>query len=321
MRREQGNNTTSTTPEGTLEKKCLCGCISVIILFLILLLVPLSFSRVHYYELGLVKSRSTGTVNRDIVYSSGNHYIGPDNYFLIYPASIQSKDLQKLSIWSLSSNEDAGIYLEINISFQYAIIPSDLGNLYNKIGINYNNLITSLAISSIKNEAVKWSADQYLTSRKTIEKNMLIGVAETLFEEANCNVTSLQLRDVVFPNLFYDRKLDSAIQMQNNIAEAYNSSANIIRGETSQIVQYINNKGVQVIKSAESQSINIKELADTRAKKMLQDAKITGISLIKKDLGITNITHLLSLDYMLQLEQSKNIDYLINFDKTAKIIN
>jgi len=300
----------------TLCILCLVGT------FLILLLVPLSYSRVHYYELGLIKSRSTGTVDRNIVYGNGNHLIGPDNYFLIYPATIQSNDLKKLSIWSLSSNEDAGIFLEIDISFQYKIIKNSLGQLYNKIGINYHNLVTSLAISAIKNEAVKWSADQYLFNRKTIENYMLIEVTKILFEGSDCNVTSLQLRDVIFPVLFYDRKLDSAIQMQKNIAEAYNSSANIIRGETSQIVQYINNRGVQVVRSADSQSVNIKELANTQAKKMLQDVKITGLTMIKKALGITNITHLLSLDYMLQLEQSKDgIDYLINFDKTAKIIN
>jgi hypothetical protein len=293
-------------------------CTSITSLFLILLLVPLSFSRVAYYEIGLIKSRSTGIVNRNIVYQAGNHYIGPDNYFVIYPASIQTKLFEKLSIWSRASSEDAGIFLEIDISFQWKLDPDSIGLLYNKIGTNWNTLVSNLAISAIKNEAVKWSADEYLVKRRLIEKNMFTSVSDILIDQANCNVTSLQLRDINFPVSFYERKLESAIQMQKNIAEAYNSSANIIRGETSQLVQYINNKAVQAIKFAESQAVNIKSLAETRATKVLQDARITGLTLIKKELGLTNTSHLMSLDYMLQLEQNKDkIEYLVNFDKTA----
>ncbi len=300
--------------------KCICISIALAV-FLTIIIVPLSFSKVHYYEIGLIKNRTTGTVDRTKIYESGYHNIGPVNEFLTYPAMSQLKSLDKLSIWSSASESDAGIYLEIDISFSYNLIKEKLGDLYNKVGVNYDSLITNLAISTFKNEAVKWSADEYLFKRRIIEKRMLKEIAKILEEEAHCKVTSLQLRDIIFPPSFYTRKLDTAVQIQKNIAETYTSQANIIKGETSQLVQYIINRGIQTTKLADSQSINIKSFAATEALKMIQDARINGLSLIRTELGIADPKQFLSLDYMLQLEKSGRVDYLINFDKSDTTLN
>lgn len=302
--------------------KCIVVSSVSTLLFLSLLLIGLSYNTVAYYQIGLTKSRSTGSVDRSSVYENGNYFLNPDNAFLVYPSTIMTKSFPNLSIWSLASKEDAGIFLEIDITFQYYIIPETLGKLYNKIGTNYDKLLESLAISAIKNEAVKWSSDDYLKNRRKIEKSMLKSLHSKLEDEANCNITSLQLLDIQFPQSFYDRKLDTAVQIQTNIATEYSLNAQIIRGKTSQMVAYLLNQATQTIKLSESQAINIKEIAKTKSKEIIQNAKIESFFSIVKELNITNKTQILSLDYLLQLELEKdNIDFFINFEDNLFSIN
>lgn len=69
--------------------KLIIAGISVCIL-LILILVPLSFSYIEYYDYGLIQRKSTGSVNTDDVYSSGRYVIGPDRTFITYQYVIDS---------------------------------------------------------------------------------------------------------------------------------------------------------------------------------------------------------------------------------------
>jgi hypothetical protein len=63
-------------------KLLICGGATVVLL--ILILVPLSFSYIDYYDYGLVQRKSTGSVDTDKVYSSGRYMVGPDRHFIKY---------------------------------------------------------------------------------------------------------------------------------------------------------------------------------------------------------------------------------------------
>lgn len=300
-----------------------CGVTGVsTVLILILILIPMSYSRVYYYEYGLEKSRTTGKVNRNEVYYSGNHFLGPDNLFVIYPASYQNLYLPDLSIWSRASLTDAGTLLNVDVSFQYQLIGKNLGKLYDKVGENYETLIQNLAISSIKNEAVNYSADEYLSSRRTIEDNMFKSLKDTLFSNADTNLESFQLRTIRFPDLFYQRKLDAAIQNQKNNAEQYKKESQIIRGETDQQVAYILNDANYVIELAKAQAKNKVKNAENNATQIIQNARNDGLYILEKLLNIQSKDHILSLDYILQLEKQKQqMEYLINFEKLSVVVN
>lgn len=56
-----------------------CACLLFLILF------PLSFSYIEYYEYGLAQRVSTGAVDTSEVYSNGRYIVGPDKRFITYP--------------------------------------------------------------------------------------------------------------------------------------------------------------------------------------------------------------------------------------------
>jgi hypothetical protein len=65
------------------NNKLLLGCGAFVVL-LILILVPLSFSYIDYYDYGLEQRKSTGSVDTEKVYSSGRYALGPDRHFIKY---------------------------------------------------------------------------------------------------------------------------------------------------------------------------------------------------------------------------------------------
>lgn len=295
-----------------------CGSLAILLL---LILLPMSFSRLSYYEIGLKRSRISGTIERDTTYESGNHLLGPDGLFLIYPADNQIMDLPDQSVWSKASDTDAGTLLAIDVSFQYQIVPEKLGDLYDKVGINYEPLIRNLAITAIKNTAVKHSADDYLTDRRNIETEMFEAVKTSLENQADSELILLQMNDVTFPDLFYQRKLDAATQIKKNEAEEFKRESRIVRGETLQLVNYIENDAKLTVDISKAKSENIKKTAENTADQIIQNVRNNGLMLIEDELNVTDHKHLLSLDYLVELELKEKTDFLVNFENTAKTVS
>ncbi len=67
---------------------------------LILILVPMSFVGLEYYEMGFRRSKSTGSVNVDHVYEFGKHFIGPDGDFKVFPASALFETYTGITVFS-----------------------------------------------------------------------------------------------------------------------------------------------------------------------------------------------------------------------------
>ncbi len=82
-----------------MNELCLVFTLLVPIL-LILILVPLSFSYVDYYDYGLVQRKSTGSVNTDEVYSNGRYWLGPDRRFVKYQADAHVGSFNELGVFS-----------------------------------------------------------------------------------------------------------------------------------------------------------------------------------------------------------------------------
>merc|ERR1711988_162753 len=140
----------------------LTGCL------LILILVPMSFTKIEYYEAGLRAQKSTGRVDLDKVYYPGNYMIGPDFTFKTYPGSLQTFN-QKVSVFTKSGGDAAGTTISLDVSFQYRIRASEIGKLYKKVARAWEPLVVTYALDAIKNTAPNYAVDQYLTIRPTIE--------------------------------------------------------------------------------------------------------------------------------------------------------
>ena len=266
---------------------------------LVVILMPLSFSKVEYYEGCLNTQRSTGKVDRDKIWKTGNHLTGPDYMFRCFPISAQNFN-QQLSVWSRSSATDAGSALTLDISFQYQLMPEKLGELYSLVTLDYDSIITSNAIDAIKNTGPLFGIDQYLTQRAVVEatfsKNVSIAIADVFAE-----VVALELRDVRVESEYAAARLAAAIQEESNAKEDYIQQATLVREQTEVEVVEIENDARTVEAGAEAQSLVIVASAEYEARKLVEDARNQGYKQMFDALGLTSEAHKASMDYLVTL--------------------
>jgi regulator of protease activity HflC (stomatin/prohibitin superfamily) len=199
-----------------------CWCPLSLVLVLLIILLPMSFQNVEYYEVAFVKRRTTGTISRDKVYYPGRHCVGPDAEFVKFPASEQTVDFKGMSVWTkterVSSDNAgaAGTAINLDVTFQFKLRPDELAQLYASVGLNYRPFIENLATTMIKNMSTSFTAEEWTKDRAAIQLAMTNAVDEAL-NRANADCVLLQVRKIIFPPTYIERMLAAAVQIQVDI--------------------------------------------------------------------------------------------------------
>mmetsp|Transcript_1947 Transcript_1947/g.4910 ORF Transcript_1947/g.4910 Transcript_1947/m.4910 type:complete len:375 (-) Transcript_1947:273-1397(-) len=239
------------------------ACPGAVVLLLLIILLPLSFHNVEYHEVAFFKRRSTGTIDRDTVYTAGRHCIGPDGSFVKFPASEQTVDFRSMSVWTkterLSDTNQgaAGTAISLDITFQYRLRPDELSDLYKAVALQYEPFVRNLATTAIKNVSTSFTADEWVKQRRTIQDALQRGV-DTALEAAHADCDTLQLRRIDFPPSFVERMLAAAVQIQTNQAEESLQQSAIIRSTTELGVKRIENDAQVVSETADAQANLVK---------------------------------------------------------------
>ena len=220
-----------------------------------------SWVKVEYYQGCLKTQRSTGKVDRSTVWRTGNHLIGPDYVFRCYEISSQNFN-ERLSVWSRSSESDAGSSLELDVSFQYTMDVKRLGDLYSKVALDFEGLVASKAIDALKNTAPLFGVDQFLTQRPLIEATLMRNVSSAI-EDIFARVVSFELRDVRPEDEYQRARLAAAIQEESNAKELYSQQATLVRERTAVEVQQVENDAVSV-RAAATAEASYRRLSGTR---------------------------------------------------------
>lgn len=150
-------------PESPILKVTAC-CSTVGLLVFLLILLPLSFSYIDYYDYGLEQRKSTGKVNTDKVYKGGRYWLGPDHTFLKYPADQQSLFLDDLAVFSDGGADSVGLTFLVDIYLTYAIREQEVGQLHKELARSYKSVIESRTNDAIKNSVRYCSFDHLCTT-------------------------------------------------------------------------------------------------------------------------------------------------------------
>lgn len=311
-------------------KKCLKDnvcCIWILFgigLLLTVILVPLSYSRVEYYEIALVRDKITGVVNTETTYYSGLHSIGPSFEFLKFPSTQETLFLKDVSVFSLSDGNSGGTTVYIDLAIQYRIDDENLGLLYKKTGLNYKNLVRDISTTSIKDTAARFSADDYLLRREFIEKSFR-GDVEIKLNNIYMTLTGFQLRKIRFSAQFEDKKLKAAIQRLLVKQREFEQESKIIRSKTGEEVKRIKNDADSIVKFANAQSTGIVEEAKNNATEIVGSAEKEGLLFVHDALSLDVLSApdrqiLKKLARILGLKKNGKAEYLVNFDQAPVVV-
>lgn len=283
----------------------LLGCCGFIGAFLTLLLVPLSFTKIQFYEHGLLAQKSTSQVTKGPdaeVYPPGNHQIGPDYEFQTFATSLQTYEQVLAGVPTNADGTDGTgvnlVYLGVN--FQYRLRPKEIGVLYDEWGNKFQKTLQEKASATIKNIALEYGADAFLIEREKISKALAENVS-TALDSVHADVVALQLQRVQFEEKYYETKQTAAIQLETNEEENFRQSASLVRTQTVVDAAEVSNQAIEVAEAAVAKAELLIATAEYAARQTIENARNDGLVSLYETLGIYSESQKASLDYLLLL--------------------
>lgn len=279
------------TPKMTLSNKSKCQLLSAIIVvstILMIVFISVLASSFHYveYDEYALRQHKYGEVELDHVYTQGRYVFSPIYKFVYLSSTFQSIDI----LSAIFSN--LGLEFDIHIVVYYRLPKENLGEIYHKFSLNYDDRITNIIKTTVKDIATAYTVDDYVINREMVENVFSERVHEQLKEAIGVDIPGLYFRllDVTFPHSVINSSLTSAIELQNNQIQNYLQEVALIEAQTNLLVNGINLQTNYTLSSANIDASQIISNSMAESNKMITTARANGIQTVLSMLNITNQT-------------------------------
>mmetsp|Transcript_37477 Transcript_37477/g.77736 ORF Transcript_37477/g.77736 Transcript_37477/m.77736 type:complete len:313 (+) Transcript_37477:1654-2592(+) len=300
---------------------CISLCTVVAIgLLLTVILVPMSFSSLEYYEYGL-KERKSGSANLDRVYSRGRYNIGPANRFIKYQADAHTESFEEFAVFSAgSSNSSVGLEFDIDVYFTYFLIQDELPELHKELALGYQDVIASRAKDAIRNRATSVTFTEYFQDREQVERTFRQAVVTRWNEKPSlhCQLDQFHLGRIRIPDSVADKQLENQVQNERNDKEEYLQLAELEREETKVQVNRIHLNQVKQLRTANAESSLIRAQAAAEAERLQSQAQLDGTQLVFQAAGIDTQDRMAAFTYIRTLKERDTVNMdLTNIDPNS----
>mmetsp|Transcript_29586 Transcript_29586/g.66371 ORF Transcript_29586/g.66371 Transcript_29586/m.66371 type:complete len:313 (+) Transcript_29586:222-1160(+) len=284
---------------------------------LVLILVPLSFSYIDYYDYGLVQRKTTGAVDVDNVYTSGRYMLGPDKKFVKYQADAHVESFENFGVFSATlSNESIGLEFWVDVDFTFFLVEEEIGLLHKQLARNYRNVILSRAREGIKNAAAQdVTFTEFFQNRSEVELLFRKAVQDRwdVAPSLHCELDQFHLGRIRIPQSVARKQLESKVQNERNQREEFSQRAQIEREQTQVEVNKINLSTNKELRTAHAEASLIKTKAIARAKLIKAQAQINGTSLLLEAAGIESQDHKTVFSYIKTLRDREQLSIDVSY--------
>jgi len=327
-----------------MGESAICGIVAVVFgigILLSVILLPLSFSSLEYYELGFAKRKSTGSVDTDNIYGpGGRHMIGPDFGYKTFPAD--GHFIQFIDTAVFTSDR---LTCELTVYFYYFLRPHQLSLLHKYYDLRYDPIIETNALDALKGVATQFSNREYVSKRDEISKVMESAIQERLGGACclkyctksgpdkcidNCkpynqcdesdfglfvDVKYFSLGQIDLPDEINERNLRTLTLHEENEREEFRQKAQIVRRGTDAEVSRIMNKANIVKNTAYQKRDLILSEARANASATVENARSEGLKHLYDELNIADNEKRATFDYLRTLKGKDNVHLMVNFDQ------
>ncbi|XP_033629283.1 uncharacterized protein LOC117291580 isoform X1 [Asterias rubens] len=310
---------------------------------LIIVLLPLSFSYLEYYELGLREQRSTGRIFfGESAFESGRHALGPDYTFKKYPSWATNILLENVAVTTTS-----GLAISFSCSFQYFIREDELGLLEQRFDLGYHDVIEFVAQAAIKNIAASTGLDMYLERRRDVE----VSFHETLRTKlggnccsnrekclldntchlcsnstVNCNqgyhvdIPFFQLLTINLPDVIVNNNLEVQLMSEQAEMETYIQAELLTRKNIEKATALISNKAAEVLTNGTAAADLILSMGEAEARAKMEAANSRGLALMYDRMGVVTDQHKASLHWLRMLGQHEMLVMGVSFEEYLQLM-
>jgi len=296
--------------------KVAVSCTTIGIFVFLVLLLPLSFSYIDYYDYGLKQRKSTGKVDTNEVYSGGRYFLGPDKKFLKYPADQHILQLKSLAVFSDGGNDSTiGLTFLIDIDLTYAIQKSKVGQLHRELAGSYQSVVQSRTNEAIKNSAITITFSDYFEKRRVVEAQLRAAVQASWNVEPQLHVTldQFHIGRIRIPESVATKQLESLVQNERTAKERYLQDARLEREETAVQVNTINLRTDQLLKNTNARAALKVANANALAEKLKLEAMNEGTQSLFQKIGLVDQNETIAYMYIRNLQNRDSLDLSVSY--------
>ncbi|CDW82477.1 UNKNOWN [Stylonychia lemnae] len=257
--------------------------------FVLSIFLYFSIDSLAYNQVGLNYSSIFKSVENK-TYESGIHFIGLGHDFIGYDLTITTLEFSKQSGATLpliSCRTKDGLKLDLEISFQYRVLPASIYEIYNTFGDNLKTVLLRIALDSISDVGTQYRAIDFFTIRQDISAKMRDALNKRLQKDLKCEVVFFQLRSIDLPDKFEQSIQDTEVTKQSILrAEAERVKNNITQQMLIEVSEVKKNVIVNDAKGAASAKTLITK-ANTQTFQEIQTNQAEAYAKLMKDLGLT----------------------------------
>jgi len=301
-----------------------CGaCLGITAVLLLIILLPMSFQYIEYYEYGLAQVKATGRVDTSKVYSQGRYFLGPAKTFLTYQADAHIEALDELSVFSAGqSNESIGLEFKIDVDFTYLLIKEEVGELHQELASSYRSVILSRTKDAIKNAAIFVSFTEYFQDRSNVEARFRRAVQARwdTNPSLHAQLDQFHLGRIQIPDSVAEIQLEAKIQNERNDEEAFLQQAKLERELTAVEVNSIQLEKNKLLRTVTAEANLLRATAQVEASQIKAEAQLNGTRLLFDAVGIESQAHMASFTYIRTLANRDSIDLNINYLSDENIV-
>lgn len=291
----------------------ICALIAVGLLLLVILL-PLSFHYVEYYNYALKHDtiHGAGGIDYSRVYTNGRYFWGLGKKQETVPRILMGVEYKQNNGQTILAFTDSGLEFVIECSFQFRIVKNEVPHLFQKFHRSYYPQIVSIGLRALKNVAPNYSLDDYISKREEIHLvmyNALVQELSSLCGEVPCieipGPNHFQLRRIIVPPQIHQTWLDSVVRIEQNTAQQNQRIVTLVRKETERLEAEITANVTLVNIDRDNEVAILTQSAEAQRFKIATEAKGTGIRTVIDDIGLTTEQEIQDLlDILLVLDSN-----------------
>jgi len=329
-----------TLSEETKSTFFCVGAITLGVLGLAIGLIAASFADVNYYEYGFKKSRSTGSVDTSVVYTSGRHFVGPDKTFKTFQSTAHLITLDNILIFSRDKLE-----IGITVDLQYFLNKDDLPELHDEYDLFYEEIFKQTAKDTVKGAVTSYSTREFFEKRAEIEQKIFLELRKRFSGsccEPLCNDSDFLCIDgcikprssctkadkglfstvkyfvfgqITIPRDVSDRFQLTLIRQLETEKEAFVQDEAVVRKKTQQKVRLIENEAREVRRNATAKASFVSGKAETDAQFLVNAAHRDGLKSMYTSLGISDEKQKASINYIRSLTENEAVRLTVGFQE------
>lgn len=291
-------------------------CVAI---FLIALLVPLSYHGVPLNNYGLDRNALTNSVSYDRVYSNGLYFTGLSHDFVLFPSSFQFMELINKDMTVINSD---GLSYSIQVSLQWRIRQEAVPQLHRSFRQNIEPQVRSRLRTAIATAMNTFDMRDMITNRSKIDRRITAEVAARL-DEIGIEVPpeKFQLDTPILPETVAARFLDTQVQLIRNEEAVFKQAETAVRQSTQVDVNAILANATRIRDVTGTTVVARIDSATSVAQRMVEEARLSGLQLVFDAMNVTSTQLKQRLALVLAARQPANLTIYKGLPSNAPLVS